>query len=155
MEELQWQELLGWEEGVLGGSGERTRGCEGMAGGAQHLNLGSPGCPRARWAAPWPEGEAFSASGLCVLKSALELLGKLPGMGATVIPVAAFFISPCSGVRGAALWAWACLHPVSRPLRTLPTLIHLLSLPPGGGAVQFVSVAEYLLRETALACVNH
>lgn len=100
MEELQWRELLGGEEDGLGGSGERTRGCEGVAGGAQHLNLGSPGGPRARWAAPWPEGEAFSASGLCVLKSALELLGKLPGMGATVIAVAAFFISPCPRGEG-------------------------------------------------------
>lgn len=80
---------------MLGVSGEpaRTRGCEGVAGGAQHLNLGSPASAVAR-------GEAFSTSGLLVLKSALELVGKLPGMGSKVILVAAFFIRPCSGGEG-------------------------------------------------------
>lgn len=99
MEELQWQKLLGPEDVRVGGiwGRARTLGSEGVAGGAQHLNLGTP---RAGWAAPWPKGGAFSTSGLRVLKSALELVGKLLGMGAKVILVAAFFISPCSGGEG-------------------------------------------------------
>lgn len=81
----------------------------------------------------WPEGEAFSASGLRLPKSALELVGKLPGPGAKVIRVAAFSTRPCRP-------APACTRSPDSSAPSYP------SLPLAARAVEFSSIGCKLIE---------
>lgn len=127
-------------EAVRGlGGRARTRGYEGLVGGAQRPDFGGPGRPRVGWAAPWPEAEALDTSAL-----RLVLWGRCQGWGLPSLS------DPAQG-SGFAPSAWACWTAVpaaSAPAR--PSSTSLSGKPASG-----VSVAENLLRETNLGHLNH
>lgn len=126
------------ERWVMGHRWEGSRGCKGVVIGAQLWVMWESGLPECGVGSTVVIRGAFCLSGQRVPKSAVNLVGKLPGKGAKVIPEAAVFISRCSG--DGVVFSGPSLP---RPQFQLPRPAHPSS------SYTLVSVTENLLRETA------